>query len=106
MKNLTSLSKKAINLHNNLNLSFSIYSAYKEQKIRNVPITKPLLIAILSGVKELGRTENIVCEAGSFIFLSNSASIDMRNIPNQEEYFSLLIEFDFDDFKDLKLRGR
>ena len=101
MKNLTSLSKKAINLHNNLNLPFSIYSAYKEQKIRNVPITKPLLIAILSGVKELGRTENIICEAGSFIFLSNSASIDMRNIPNQEEYFALLIEFDFDDFKDL-----
>lgn len=101
MKNLTSLAKKAIHSHNNLNLPFSIYSAYKEQKIRNVPITKPLLIAILSGVKELGRTENIVCEAGSFIFLSNSASIDMRNIPNQEEYFALLIEFDFDDFKDL-----
>lgn len=101
MKNLTSLAKKAIHSHNNLNLPFSIYSAYKEQKIRNVPITKSLLIAILSGVKELGRTENIVCGTGSFIFLSNSASIDMRNIPNQEEYFALLIEFDFDDFKDL-----
>ncbi|MGB9040506.1 MAG: AraC family transcriptional regulator, partial [Acinetobacter calcoaceticus] len=48
MKNLTSLAKKAIHSHNNLNLPFSIYSAYKEQKIRNVPITKPLLIAILS----------------------------------------------------------
>lgn len=33
MKNLTSLSKKAINLHNNLNSPFSIYSAYKEQKL-------------------------------------------------------------------------
>ena len=101
MKNLISLSKNAFNCHNNLILPFSIYSAYKEQKIRNVPITKPLLIAILSGIKELGRTENVVCGTSSFIFLSNSASIDMRNIPNQEEYFAVLIEFDFDDFKEL-----
>ena len=25
----------------------------------------------------------------------------MRNIPDQEEYFALLIEFDFEDFNDL-----
>ncbi|MFY5897689.1 helix-turn-helix transcriptional regulator [Acinetobacter pittii] len=101
MKNLISLAKKSLLEHSNLNLPFAVYSAYQEQKITNVPISKPLLIIVLNGYKELGKTENINCEAGSFIFLSNSASIDMRNIPNQEEYFALLIEFDFDDFKDL-----
>ena len=101
MQNLISLAKKSLVVHSNLNLPFAVYSAYQEQKITNVPISKPLLIIVLSGYKELGKTENIKCEAGSFIFLSNSASIDMRNIPNQEEYFAFLIEFDFDDFKDL-----
>ncbi len=88
-------------MHSNLNLPFAVYSAYQEQKITNVPISKPLLIIVLSGFKELGKTENIKCVAGSFIFLPNSSSIDMRNIPDQEEYFALLIEFDFEDFNDL-----
>ena len=55
---------------------------------------------MLSGYKELGKTENIKCDAGS-LFLANSSSIHMRNIPDQEEYFALLIEFDFEDFNDL-----
>ncbi len=97
MKNLISLAKKSLVVHSNLNLPFAVYSAYQEQKITNVPISKPLLIIVLSGFKELGKTENIKCVAGSFIFLANSSSIDMRNIPDQEEYFALLIEFDFED---------
>ncbi|MDO7376825.1 helix-turn-helix transcriptional regulator [Acinetobacter baumannii] len=101
MKNLISLAKKSLVVHSNLNLPFAVYSAYQEQKITNVPISKPLLIIVLSGFKELGKTENIKCVAGSFIFLANSSSIDMRNIPDQEEYFALLIEFDFEDFNDL-----
>lgn len=101
MQNLISLAKKSLLEHSNLNLPFAVYSAYQEQKITNVPISKPLLIIVLSGYKELGKTENIKCDAGSFIFLANSSSIDMRNIPDQEEYFALLIEFDFEDFNDL-----
>ncbi|MDS7925054.1 AraC family transcriptional regulator [Acinetobacter sp. V115_6] len=101
MKNLISLAKKSLLEQSNVNLPFAVYSAYQEQKITNVPIFKPLLIIVLSGYKELGKTENINCEAGSFIFLANSSSIDMRNIPDQEEYFALLIEFDFEDFNAL-----
>lgn len=101
MQNLISLAKKSLLEHSNLNLPFAVYSAYQEQKITNVPISKPLLIIVLSGYKELGKTENIKCDAGSFIFLANSSSIHMRNIPDQEEYFALLIEFDFEDFNDL-----
>lgn len=81
-----------------LELPFSVYSAYQEQKIQNVPIVKPLLIVILNGLKQLGKTGEITCIPNSFIFLANSSSIDMRNIPNQEEYLALLIDFDYDDF--------
>ncbi len=68
MQNLISLAKKSLLEHSNLNLPFAVYSAYQEQKITNVPISKPLLIIVLSGYKELGKTENIKCDAGSFIF--------------------------------------
>lgn len=68
MKNLISLAKKSLLEHSNLNPPFAVYSAYEEQKITNVPISKPLLIIVLSGYKELGKTENIHCEAGSFFF--------------------------------------
>lgn len=101
MDNLISSTKKAINYHSYVKLPFSIYSAYQEQRIKNVPIAKPLLIVILKGVKELGSRSDIECFSGSFIFLSNSSSIDMRNIPNQEEYYALLIDFEFEDFNEL-----
>ncbi len=77
MDNLISSTKKAINYHSYVKLPFSIYSAYQEQRIKNVPIAKPLLIVILKGVKELGSRGDIECFSGSFIFLSNSSSIDM-----------------------------
>lgn len=81
---------------NNNPLPFSIYSSVKEQHILNVPIYKPLLIMVLNGRKKIG-TEYYV-EAGEFVFLSNTPSIDMRNIPDNTEYFALLIEFEFNDF--------
>ncbi|MCJ8311595.1 MAG: helix-turn-helix transcriptional regulator [Saccharospirillaceae bacterium] len=84
-------------------LPFSIYSSIHEQKILNVPIAKPLLIFVLSGVKKLGPNDDIICQTNDFIFLSDSSSINMRNIPNDDEYFALLIEFDYNDFKDIPL---
>ncbi len=83
-------------------LPFSVYSSIKEQKLLNVPIAKPLLIVVLNGEKQLGKTNDLVCQTGSFIFLSNSPSVDMRNIPNDNEYFALLIEFDWQDYVGLQ----
>jgi len=82
-------------------LPFSVYSSYKEQCILNAPITRPLLIFVLAGIKQLGTTNEIVCPTGSFLMLSNASDIDMRNVPGKE-YFAVLIEFepsDFDCFK-------
>jgi len=74
-----------------------------EQKLLNVPIAKPLLVFVLSGNKKLGPNDHIICQTNDFIFLSDSPAINMRNIPNDDEYFALLIEFDYDDFKDIPL---
>lgn len=83
-------------------LPFSVYASIKEQKLLNVPIVKPLLIAVLSGDKALGKDSEIVCHSGDFIFLSDSHGINMRNIPKDKEYFALLIEFDYQDFNGLQ----
>ncbi|WP_415889732.1 helix-turn-helix transcriptional regulator [Neptuniibacter sp. SY11_33] len=79
-------------------LPFSVYSSVEEQHILNVPILKPLLIFVLSGVKKLGKDEEMLCPTGNFVFLSNSPTIDMRNIPGNEEYLAVLIEFEHGDF--------
>lgn len=103
MKELIQLAKDTSCGRNDL--PFSVYSSAKEQRISNVPVIKPLLIFILSGVKRLGSGSKIVCPTGSFVFLSNSPTIDMRNIPDKEEYFAVLVEFeygDFDQFNQLK----
>lgn len=86
------------NLQNNQSFPFFIYSSKKEQRLLNVPIVKPLFIAVLGGNKKLGKNSEINCHAGEFIFLSDSPSIDMRNIPVGEDYLALLIEFDYQDF--------
>ncbi|NOU49224.1 helix-turn-helix transcriptional regulator [Pseudoalteromonas sp. JBTF-M23] len=78
---------------------FAIYESIKEQKLLNVPVLNPLLIVVLKGIKELViEGEVIACKAGDFIFLTDSPSVDMRNIPAQSEYQALLIEFSHDDF--------
>lgn len=84
----------------NPNLPFSIYTSVKEQRIVNVPISKPLLICVLEGYKEIGKkTESILtCQAGEFVFLSNHPDVAMRNIPTDREYSALIIEFEFSDF--------
>lgn len=85
-------------------LPFSVYSSVEEQRMFNVPVIKPLLIFILSGNKTLGFNEEINCPAGSFVFLANSPEIVMRNVPNDVNYFSLLIEFEYADFNSLDLQ--
>jgi len=94
-------------LNNTLNekceLPFSVYTSIKEQKLLNVPITKPLLIVVLNGNKALDIDNELICHSGEFIFLSNSPAINMRNIPKNKEYCALLIEFDYQDFKGLQI---
>jgi AraC-like DNA-binding protein len=82
----------------NFDLPFSVYTSKKEQIISNVPIAKPLLIFVLSGTKKLGQNNGITCSSGSFVFLSNNPKIDMRNIPSQDDYLAVLVEFEFSDF--------
>jgi AraC-like DNA-binding protein len=79
-------------------LPFSVYRSVHEQKLLNVPIAKPLLIVVISGDKVLGKNNEIICHSGQFIFLSDSPSINMRNIPKDNAYFALLIEFNYEDF--------
>lgn len=83
---------------------FAVYSSLKEQRIFNVPIIKPVLILVLDGEKKLGKNSDVICNAGSFIFLSNNPMLDMRNIPSEREYFALLIEFEQQDFAIFKHR--
>lgn len=80
---------------------FSIYSAHQTQMIHNVPILKPLLIFVLSGLKALGKHGDTQCLAGEFLLLSASTQIDMRNIPHQKEYFAVLVDCEYADFHDL-----
>ena len=81
---------------------FAVYTSLKEQRLLNVPITKPLLIVLLKGEKELGNNRELKCQSGDFIFLSDSPSVHMRNIPDEQEYCALLIEFDYQDFEGLQ----
>lgn len=103
MRELIKLVKIYVN--ENRELPFSTYSAPKEQLIANVPIIKPLLIFILGGVKHLG-PENTVCSAGTFVFLSNNQQVDMRNIPGDEDYLAVLIEFEYANFDQFKLKQK
>lgn len=83
-------------------LPFSVYTSVQEQRISNVPIFKPLLICVLAGSKQLvssgTQQQEAVCSAGQFICLSNHSNIGMRNIPKNDGYFALMIEFEYQDF--------
>ena len=88
-------------------LPFAVYSSIKEQHLLNVPILKPVLIVVLNGEKELGcdnKIDNnkIICHSGRFIFLADNPAINMRNIPKDNEYFALLIEFELQDFQHIQ----
>lgn len=104
MKNLIKLARE-VSLENKA-LPFSVYSSFHEQKISNVPIIKPLLIFILSGEKQLGKNHEVSCLSGTFVFLSNTPNINMRNIPDNDEYFAILIEFEHADFDQFKYKQK
>lgn len=89
----------------NTALPFAVYTSLKEQTILNVPIVKPLLIFVLDGCKKLGANGDVQCVNGRFVFLSNGTKIDMRNIAENDEYFALLIEFDYTDFSCLNYKA-
>lgn len=101
MQNLITLVKET--LSKKADLPFSVYSSNHVQNLLNVPVVKPLLIVVLDGEKNLGQENEILCPAGSFIFLSDSPSINMRNIPKDKEYFALLIGFEYQDFDGVHL---
>lgn len=105
MQDLVSLAKKM--LHDEKALPFSVYSSFKEQRILNAPVSKPLLIFVLAGIKQLGEADEIRCPAGNFLFLSNASDIDMRNIPG-DEYLAILVDFDYGNFNKFRSgkRGR
>ncbi len=83
-------------------LPFSIYRSASKQILLNVPVVKPLLVVVLSGYKELGDSKGVVCTTGEFVFLSDSPAVDMRNIPLNNNYTALLIEFDQADFEGMQ----
>lgn len=101
MQDLISLAKTSANKYQRL--PFSVYSSFKEQRILNAPIINPLLIFVMHGTKRLGKNDEIICPSGNFIFLSNTAHIDMRNTP-ETEYFAILIEFEQCNFQQFKNR--
>jgi AraC-like DNA-binding protein len=83
---------------------FSIYSSVHVQHLSNVPIVRPVLILVLNGEKEVVRgpslaSNRLLCKRGEFVFLSDSPSTNMRNIPLNQEYRALLIEFEYSDFE-------
>ncbi|MDN4503242.1 AraC family transcriptional regulator [Alteromonadaceae bacterium BrNp21-10] len=81
---------------------FAAYSSVHQQRLLNVPIAKPLLIVVLSGNKAFGKNNEVICDSGDFVFFADSPAINMRNIPTDQPYMSLIIEFDFDDFNGLQ----
>ena len=103
MNNLISASQALA--QSNIDLPFSVYSSIQEQRILNVPIVKPMFIAVLAGCKQLGKLGDVVCQPGEFVFLSDNPDINMRNIPKNNAYYAILIEFDFEDFEGLPLQS-
>lgn len=95
-KTLLDAVEKITSLHTSL--PFSLYSSIKEQVLFNVPVNKPVLIVVLTGEKRVGSTEQAVINSNEFVFLSNNPAIDMRNIPKNNNYRALLIEFESSDF--------
>lgn len=67
----------------------------------NIPIIKPVIVFVLEGSKQLGASLDIPCSAGSFVLIANDPKVTMRNIPMGTSYLAMLMEFEFDDFREL-----
>jgi AraC-like DNA-binding protein len=104
MKNLITLTNKA--LSSNANLPFSIYYCKKKQSLRHVPIFNPVVVFVLCGKKLLDGEMKATCNEGQFIFLSENPEVTLSNIPADQGYLALFIEFEFSDFADLQVTTR
>lgn len=82
-------------------LPFSVYQSWRAQHLLNVPVYKPTLIIVLSGCKELPASRAQVVQANQFVVLANHCQWEMRNIPANDQYYAILIEFDEEDFDGL-----
>ncbi|MEL7400099.1 MAG: helix-turn-helix transcriptional regulator [Pseudomonadota bacterium] len=80
---------------------FSVYSAAHEQLLSNVPLLKPMMIVVAAGCKQLDGPPEQSLRAGQFVLLPGNGAVNMRNIPLQQQYQALLIEFEGDDFDGL-----
>lgn len=80
---------------------FSVYSAAHEQLLSNVPLLKPMMIVVAAGCKQLDGPPEQSLGAGQFVLLPGNGAVNMRNIPLQQQYQALLIEFEGDDFDGL-----
>lgn len=86
------------------NGAFSIYRAYRQQQLLDVPMVKPTLMAVLRGLKKYGEADPVDVEAGRFLLVAETPKVQMRNIPAATAYIALLVEFcwsDFDGFRTL-----
>jgi len=101
MKRLIELTHKALNT--NKKLPFSIYYCKREQSLRRVPVFNPVIVFVLSGEKILSGEMEASCKAGEFLFLSENPGITLSNIPGKHDYLALFIEFEYQDFDDIKL---
>jgi len=100
MKNLIELTQLA--LKSNKQLPFSIYFCKRKQSLRHVPIFNPVAVFVLRGTKQLSGEMQAVCHQGQFLFLGENPQVTLSNIPGDQDYLALFIEFEYQDFENLK----
>jgi len=64
-------------------------------------LLKPMMIVVAAGCKQLDGPPEQSLGAGQFVLLPGNGAVNMRNIPLQQQYQALLIEFEGDDFDGL-----
>ncbi|MEM7674571.1 MAG: helix-turn-helix transcriptional regulator [Myxococcota bacterium] len=86
------------------NNAFSIYRAFQQQLLLDVPMVKPTLMAVLKGLKKYGHADPFDIAEGHFLFISETSRVQMRNIPKTDSYIALLVPFEWSDFDELQTR--
>lgn len=79
-------------------------TALTEQQISNVTLCKPSLFLILCGKKVFGHNDITITE-GDYVFLAGNPTIETLDIPGKDAHFSILIEFEVQDFSELLPRS-
>jgi len=57
------------------------------------------MVLVLKGEKHLAGEMSSVCKQGNFVFLAENPEVSLSNIPVDDEYLALVIEFEYTDFK-------